>query len=172
MLWCYLLSLENIAVKTEAILAPVVTPRSPPCPEPTYKMIKKIAAALLLSCSAAAVLAVPMGSQSVLVVEDGTGKILLEKNATDVVPIASLTKLMTAYVVFQKIKAGQLNVADMEALARSLKLDMAQLAHVSGIGERNEFQASIYHLDNNNGVNYGIPYIAPYAGAPAMQVCP
>ncbi len=62
-------------------------------------MIKKIAAALLLSCSAAAVLAVPMGSQSVLVVEDGTGKILLEKNATDIVPIASLTKLMTAMVV-------------------------------------------------------------------------
>jgi len=63
-------------------------------------MIKQIAAALLLSCSAAcAIAAMPLGSQSVLVVEDGTGKILLEKNATDVVPIASLTKLMTAMVV-------------------------------------------------------------------------
>ena len=30
-----------------------------------------------------------------------------------------------------------------------------------GIGERNEFQASLYHLDNNNGINYGIPFIAP-----------
>ncbi|GGY95658.1 serine hydrolase [Pseudoduganella plicata] len=63
-------------------------------------MIKQFAAALLLSCSAAcAIAAVPLGSQSVLVVEDGTGKVLLEKNATDVVPIASLTKLMTAMVV-------------------------------------------------------------------------
>jgi catecholate siderophore receptor len=38
-----------------------------------------------------------------------------------------------------------------------------------GIGLRDEFQASLYHLDNNNGVNYGIPFIAPYAGAPAAQ---
>lgn len=51
-----------------------------------------------MSFSAAA-FAVPFGSQSVLVVEDDTGKILLEKNADRVVPIASLTKLMTAMVV-------------------------------------------------------------------------
>ncbi|HAT29851.1 MAG TPA: peptidase S11 [Janthinobacterium sp.] len=62
-------------------------------------MIKKILAGLLMSLSTAAALAVPLGSQSVLVVEDGTGKILLEKNSTAVVPIASLTKLMTAMVV-------------------------------------------------------------------------
>ncbi|HTD03138.1 serine hydrolase, partial [Undibacterium sp.] len=40
-----------------------------------------------------------IGSTHALVIEDGTGKILLEKNANDVVPIASLTKLMTAMVV-------------------------------------------------------------------------
>jgi D-alanyl-D-alanine carboxypeptidase/D-alanyl-D-alanine endopeptidase (penicillin-binding protein 7) len=61
-------------------------------------MFKKITAALLMSISAAA-FAVPLGSQSVLVVEDETGKVLVEKNATAVVPIASLTKLMTAMVV-------------------------------------------------------------------------
>jgi len=57
------------------------------------------AAALMLSLSAAALADVRLGSQSVLVVEDGTGKVLLEKNANAVVPIASLTKLMTAMVV-------------------------------------------------------------------------
>jgi D-alanyl-D-alanine endopeptidase (penicillin-binding protein 7) len=62
-------------------------------------MIKKLAAALLMCFSAAAAIAVPLGSQSVLVVEDGTGKILVEKNADAIVPIASLTKLMTAMVV-------------------------------------------------------------------------
>lgn len=61
-------------------------------------MLKKITAALLMSISAA-VFAAPMSSQSVLVVEDETGKVLVEKNATAVVPIASLTKLMTAMVV-------------------------------------------------------------------------
>jgi D-alanyl-D-alanine endopeptidase (penicillin-binding protein 7) len=63
-------------------------------------MIKKILATLLMSLSAGAALAaVPFGSQSVLVIEDGTGKVLLEKNADQVAPIASLTKLMTAMVV-------------------------------------------------------------------------
>ena len=62
-------------------------------------MIKKLLATLLMSVSAAAAVAVPFGSQSVLVVEDETGKVLLEKNADRIVPIASLTKLMTAMVV-------------------------------------------------------------------------
>ena len=62
-------------------------------------MIKKTLAALVLAMSSAAAMAVPLGSQSVLVVDDATGKILLEKNANTVVPIASLTKLMTAMVV-------------------------------------------------------------------------
>jgi len=61
-------------------------------------MLKKIVAVLLSTFTAAA-LAVPLGSQSVLVVEDDTGKVLLEKNSTVQVPIASLTKLMTAMVV-------------------------------------------------------------------------
>lgn len=61
-------------------------------------MLKKLFATVLMSMSAAAI-AVPLGSQSVLVVEDDTGKVLLEKNADAVVPIASLTKLMTAMVV-------------------------------------------------------------------------
>jgi D-alanyl-D-alanine carboxypeptidase/D-alanyl-D-alanine endopeptidase (penicillin-binding protein 7) len=61
-------------------------------------MMKKLFAAVLMSFSAAA-MAVPFGSQSVLVVEDDTGKVLLEKNADEVRSIASLTKLMTAMVV-------------------------------------------------------------------------
>lgn len=63
-------------------------------------MIKKFIASVLMSISTAvAVAAVPFGSSSVLVVENDTGKILLEKNAGEIVPIASLTKLMTAMVV-------------------------------------------------------------------------
>ncbi len=62
-------------------------------------MIHKLLATIVMSLSAAAAVAVPFGSQSVLVIEDGTGKVLLEKNAGQIVPIASLTKLMTAMVV-------------------------------------------------------------------------
>lgn len=32
-----------------------------------------------------------------------------------------------------------------------------------GIGQRDEFMASLYWLDNNNGINYGLPWIKPRA---------
>lgn len=38
-----------------------------------------------------------------------------------------------------------------------------------GIGERDEFQVSLYHLDNNNGINYGMPFILPRSGAPVAE---
>ncbi len=36
-------------------------------------------------------------------------------------------------------------------------------AYRFGIGTANEFSASLYHLDNNNGMNYGLPWIKPRA---------
>jgi catecholate siderophore receptor len=38
-----------------------------------------------------------------------------------------------------------------------------------GIGDDDEFQVSLFHLDNNNGINYGIPFIRPYPTAPATE---
>ncbi|MES2071166.1 MAG: serine hydrolase [Pseudomonadota bacterium] len=60
-----------------------------------------LAAGLALSCLASLSHAAGprIGSSHALVIEDGTGKILLEKDSNTVVPIASLTKLMTAMVV-------------------------------------------------------------------------
>ncbi|MBT9493835.1 MAG: TonB-dependent siderophore receptor [Paucibacter sp.] len=50
-------------------------------------------------------------------------------------------------------------------------LDKAGVAATfrTGIGEIDEFSASIYHLDNNNGMNYGMPWILPKPGAPVDQ---
>jgi len=39
----------------------------------------------------------------------------------------------------------------------------------TGIGERNEFLVSLYHLDNENGMNYGMPFIRPTPTAPVDQ---
>jgi len=61
-------------------------------------MFKKTILVLLLSAAASA-FAVPLSSQHALVFEEDSGKVLLEKNADSVVPIASVTKLMTAMVV-------------------------------------------------------------------------
>ncbi|HYD95852.1 MAG TPA: serine hydrolase [Noviherbaspirillum sp.] len=61
-------------------------------------MFKKTVLALLMS-TAASVFAMPFSSQHAVVFEEATGTVLLEKNAHAIVPIASLTKLMTAMVV-------------------------------------------------------------------------
>ncbi len=38
-----------------------------------------------------------------------------------------------------------------------------------GIGTADEFSASLYHLDNRNGINYGLPWIRPTASSPASE---
>jgi D-alanyl-D-alanine endopeptidase (penicillin-binding protein 7) len=85
-------------------------------------MIKQFFAGIVISLTAAAALAVPLGSQTVLVVEEGTGKVLLEKNADRVASIASLTKLMTAMVV---LDAKQ----DMNELIQIEESDVDVLKH-------------------------------------------
>jgi D-alanyl-D-alanine carboxypeptidase/D-alanyl-D-alanine endopeptidase (penicillin-binding protein 7) len=61
-------------------------------------MIRLAVISLMLSVSVSAG-AVSIGSRHALLVDENTGAVLLEKNANDIVPIASLTKLMTAMVV-------------------------------------------------------------------------
>lgn len=77
--------------------------------------MKKLIAAALMTITASIGWAVPFGSHSVLVIEDGTGKVLLEKNADQVVSIASLTKLMTAMVVLD----SQQDMQELIAIDRS-----------------------------------------------------
>lgn len=38
-----------------------------------------------------------------------------------------------------------------------------------GIGTSNEFSASLYQLDNNNGMNYGMPWLRPNATSPVSS---
>lgn len=110
-------------------------------------MLKKLFATVLMSFSAAA-FAVPFGSQTVLVVEDDTGKILLEKNADRVAPIASLTKLMTAMVV---LDAKQ----DLDELIEIDRSDVDTLKYSSSrvpvgalISRRDVLQLALMSSDN------------------------
>jgi len=110
-------------------------------------MLKKLFATVVMSISVSA-FAVPFGSQSVLVVEDDTGKILLEKNADRVAPIASLTKLMTAMVV---LDAKQ----DMDELIEIDRSDVDTVKHSSSrvpvgslISRRDVLQLALMSSDN------------------------
>jgi len=61
--------------------------------------------------------------------------------------------------------------ADNNGAGSSIDKRGVGLAYRNGIGERHEFQASLYHLLNNNGVNYGIPWLrSATAGEPSGLV--
>ena len=85
-------------------------------------MLIKLLAALLLISATTASIAVPLRSQYALVVEDDTGKVLFEKSPDAVVPIASLTKLMTAMVILD-------SKPDMEAPICIDQMDVDIIKH-------------------------------------------
>jgi D-alanyl-D-alanine endopeptidase (penicillin-binding protein 7) len=120
--------------------------------------MKKLFATVLMSITAAAAVAGPYGSQSVLVVEDDTGKVLIEKNANAIVPIASLTKLMTAMVVLDSKQ-------DMDAPISIDKIDVDMLKHSTSrvpvgatIARRDVLQLALMSSDNRAAASLGRTY--------------
>lgn len=75
------------------------------------KLSNVLLTAVILSCAGTATAdsAVTLGSRHAIVIDEDSGTVLLEKNAQDIVPIASLTKLMTAMVVIdQKLDMSEI----------------------------------------------------------------
>ena len=77
----------------------------------------------IASFSAPSVLALPLGSAHALVLDEDSGEILFAKNADTAVPIASLTKLMTAMVVLDSKpdmeEAISIEQADVDVIKHS-----------------------------------------------------
>ncbi|MDQ7988327.1 MAG: TonB-dependent siderophore receptor [Candidatus Dactylopiibacterium sp.] len=67
--------------------------------------------------------------------------------------------------------AAMKTAADNNGAGSSIDKDGAAGSYRWGIGEQNEFQASLYYLRNRNGINYGLPW---YGSAPGelMRVDP
>lgn len=69
--------------------------------------------------------------------------------------------------------ALRLNVMDTKAENNGAgsKIDKSGVAGTYrwGIGERDEYSAGFYYLENNNGMNYGMPWIRPGTGSPASD---
>jgi D-alanyl-D-alanine carboxypeptidase/D-alanyl-D-alanine endopeptidase (penicillin-binding protein 7) len=126
-------------------------------------MLKKIVAVLLSSFTAAA-LAVPLGSQSVLVVEDATGKILLEKNANVQVPIASLTKLMTAMVVLDSKQDMDEPISIDRADVDMLKHSTSRVPVGAEIARRDVLQLALMSSDNRAAASLARTFPGGQAG--------
>ncbi len=62
------------------------------------------------------------------------------------------------------------NTADNNGSGNSLDKRGIAGNYRFGIGTANEFSLGFYHLDNKNGINYGVPYIRPTATSPANSL--
>ena len=61
---------------------------------------------------------------------------------------------------------AMVNTADDNGAGSSLDKRGIAAGYRAGIGQRDEFYAGFYYLDNRNGINYGIPWIRPRASDP------
>jgi D-alanyl-D-alanine endopeptidase (penicillin-binding protein 7) len=121
-------------------------------------MIKKFLAAVALTLSSAAAFAVPFGSQSVLVVEDDTGKVLFEKNAGTVAPIASLTKLMTAMVVLDAHQDMNEPIEIVQTDVDVIKHSTSRVPVGATIPRREVLQLALMSSDNRAAASLGRTY--------------
>ncbi len=120
--------------------------------------MKKLFVTLALSIAAGATLAGPFGSQSVLVVEDDTGKVLIEKNANTIVPIASLTKLMTAMVVLDKKQNLDEQISIDKVDVDMLKHSTSRVPVGASIPRRDVLQLALMSSDNRAAASLGRTY--------------
>ena len=67
---------------------------------------------LLLFAAPGTVSAFETSARAAIVLDFRTGEVLFEKNADEALPPASMSKLMTAYIVFERIKEGLLALDD------------------------------------------------------------
>src|SRR5690349_12588787 len=71
-----------------------------------------VAAACGVTAAEAAPSQLDTAAKEAIIVDYKTGAVLYDKNAEQPVPPASITKLMTVYIVFDRLKAGQLKLTD------------------------------------------------------------
>ncbi|MFL0803738.1 MAG: D-alanyl-D-alanine carboxypeptidase [Agarilytica sp.] len=85
----------------------------------SFKMRFPLAFLLVFVCASswAAQVIIPsppkLGAKAFLLIDADTGKVLVEHNAKQQLPPASLTKMMTSYIVSEEIDAGRLKETDL-----------------------------------------------------------
>jgi len=60
-----------------------------------------------------------LSARSYVLLDANTGQIIVQKNADQPVPPASITKLMTSYLVFSALKSGDIHMNDMVTISKN-----------------------------------------------------
>lgn len=79
---------------------------------PRLRLGSLASAALFLYLVAAPAAALETIAKQAILMDAETGTVLLEKNADDTMPPSSMSKLMTVYMVFERLKSGSLTLDD------------------------------------------------------------
>ncbi len=86
-------------------------------PRATTQLLALFAGAMLSGFSLAAQVIIPappqLAAKAYLLIDADTGKVIVSENAEQPLPPASLTKMMTSYIVSEEIEAGRLNETDL-----------------------------------------------------------
>lgn len=120
-------------------------------------MFKKSLLAIVLGYASAAC-AIPFSSQHALVFEEESGKILLQKNASDVVPIASLTKLMTAMVVLDAKQNMDEMISIDESDVDTIKHSSSRVPVGTTLSRATILQLALMSSDNRAAASLGRTY--------------
>lgn len=86
---------------------------------PRLRFLPSLAVAAILALIPAAGQAIETAAKQALIVDHQTGSVLLEKSADDPVHPASMTKLMTLYLLFEQLKQGKLSLDDTFTVSES-----------------------------------------------------
>lgn len=84
----------------------------PSRPLATWTLLSALIAAPLSACAVAITPPPALDNKAYLLVDFDSGKVLAESNADQPLPPASLTKMMTSYIVEQALKSGRLKPTD------------------------------------------------------------
>lgn len=120
-------------------------------------MLKKLAVCFSVFCAVNAA-ALPFGAQHAIVVNDDSGAVLLEKNAETVVPIASLTKLMTAMVVLDSKPNMAEHIAIQEEDVDLIKHSKSRVPVGSTLARREVLQLALMSSDNRAAASLARTY--------------
>ena len=124
-------------------------------------MFRSALAALLLTASAA-VLALPFSSQSALVIDEATGRVLLEKNSDRLSSIASLTKLMTAMVVLDAHPDMNEPISIEQSDVDMLKHSSSRVPVGTTLPRRDVLQLALMSSDNRAAASLARTYPGGY----------
>ena len=120
-------------------------------------MLKKLAVCLSVFCAVSAT-ALPFGAQHAIVVNDDSGAVLLEKNAGTVVPIASLTKLMTAMVILDSKPNMEESISIQEEDVDLLKHSKSRVPVGATLARKDVLQLALMSSDNRAAASLARTY--------------